>query len=55
MALHDHAQRVAHQDGVHAGIVHQTGQHGVIGGQHGDLLALGVHLPKAVQGHGLAG
>ena len=53
-ALANHAQRVAHQDAVHAGGVGHGGKGGVVGGQHGDLFASGAHLQQARQADGFA-
>ena len=54
VAEHGHSQRVAHQDGVDAGLLDQA-RHGVIvGGHHRDLLAralLLLHAENGVLGH----
>ena len=52
--LHRHAQRIAYQQYIHAGIVHQRGKAGFISGQHGDFLALCFHFLQSVYGnHGV--
>ena len=43
-ALHHHAERIAHQQHVHAALVHQAGKAGVVAGQHGNLAAFRLHL-----------
>ena len=40
-ALNDHAQRVAHQDQVEAGLIDQAGKGVDVGGHGGDLFAVG--------------
>ena len=42
---------VTHKNDVHAGAVHNAGHTVVISGQHGNLLALLLHLNKAMSGH----
>ena len=39
MTLDDHAQRVADQQRVNAGLLHDRGGHVVVGRQHGDMFA----------------
>ena len=55
VALHQHAQRIAHEDAVHATLIDHPREHRVVARQHGDLLAARMHLAQAVQRHGLAG
>ena len=54
VALHHHAERIADEQGVHPAVVEQPGEGGVVGGQHGDRLARGVHRLQAVQRDRLA-
>ena len=48
MARHDVGGGVAHQDDVDARSIHEPGQRVVVGSQHGDFLAVGLHLLKSV-------
>ena len=49
--LHGHAQRVAHQQGIDAGTVHQRGETGFVAGEHGDFLAFGFHFLQGGDGN----
>jgi hypothetical protein len=53
-ALADHAQRVADQDALDTGGIGHGGKGGVVGGEHGDLLAARMHFLQARQADGLA-
>ncbi len=53
-ALADHAQRIAHQDAFHARGIGHGGEGGVVGGEHGDLLAALTHFLQARQAHRFA-
>ena len=53
VALHDHAERVADEQDVGAGLVEQPRERRVVGGEHGDLLAALLHLPEGVDGDAL--
>ena len=46
--LHGHAQGIAHQQDIDAGVIHQRGKAGFIGGQHGDFFAFCLHLLQCV-------
>ncbi|MPN20031.1 hypothetical protein SDC9_167407 [bioreactor metagenome] len=52
--LADHAQRIAHQNAFHASRIGHRRIGGVVGGDHGDLLARLAHLRQARQADGLA-
>ena len=47
--LADHAQRVAHQNAFHASSIGHGGEGGVVGGDHGDLVASRSHVVQARQ------
>ena len=55
VALHDHAERVADEQHVGAGLVEQARERGVVGGEHGDPLASLLHLPQGVDGDATRG
>ncbi len=55
LALHHVAQRIADQHHVHAAALHQGGEAGIVGRQHGDALARRAHALQRGDGHGLAG
>ena len=48
---HDVAERVADEDGINAGLVHEPCRGVVVGGDHRDLLALGLHFEKRRYGN----
>ena len=50
LAEHDHGERVADEDQIHAGLVDQARGRVVVRGQRGDGLALALHLSQ--RGHG---
>jgi flavin-dependent dehydrogenase len=50
VALDDHAERVAHEEHVRAGLVEQPREGRVVGREHRDLLAPSLHLPEGVDG-----
>ena len=49
--LYGHAQRVAHQQGIDAGAVHQRGEAGFVAGEHGDFFAGGFHFLQGGDGN----
>ncbi len=51
VAEHDHAERVADEDERHAGLVDDARGRVVVGGQHRDAHAFGVHLRDVGQGY----
>ena len=51
IAEHDHRRRVADQDDVDAGLLGDLGRGVVVGGDHRDRFALGLHLGQARQAH----
>jgi len=51
VAENDHAQRIPHEDDVDAGLVHGRRRGVVVGGQHGEALALFFHLPDCRRGN----
>ena len=53
VALDDHAERIADEQHVGAGFVEEPRERGVVGGEHGDLLAALLHLPQGVDGDAL--
>src|SRR5947209_2352002 len=53
MTLHDHAQRIAHQDGVHAGTLKEPGHGVVVGGEHRQAQATALGRHKVRNSHGL--
>ena len=59
VALHHHAEGIAHQHGIDPGVVAEAGKAGVVAGQHGDFLAGGPELGHVgdgqAAGRGLAG
>ena len=54
LALQHHAERVTHQQRLDAGLFQHRGESGVIAGQHGDLVAAGMHVQQALQAHWFA-
>ena len=52
--LADHAERVAHQNALHARRIGHRRVGRVVGGEHGDLLARCAHLSEARQAHRFA-
>ena len=47
LALHHHADAVAHEDHVDAGQVDEAGERGVVGGDHGDPLLERLHPARS--------
>ena len=51
MPLHHHAERIAHQQHIHARAVHQRGEAGFIASKHGNFLALRFHFLQGIDGN----
>ncbi|MNT73759.1 hypothetical protein D3C72_2125030 [compost metagenome] len=51
VTLQDHAEGVAHQQYIHAGLAGSLGEGGIVGRQHGDFLAFELELLQGGQGH----
>ncbi|MOA49028.1 hypothetical protein D3C78_1718570 [compost metagenome] len=51
MALQDHAQGIADQQHFHAGLAGSLGKRGIVGGQHGDLLAFLLEPQQGAYGY----